>query len=81
RNKMDKDTLGELYLELQELEPYLKYFEFTNIYGGSGFVTVTVSESKHSTDIESYDYDAIYKKIDEINNRIKNIIIRSQLKG
>lgn len=66
---------------MQELEPYLKYFEFTNIYGGSSFVTVTVSESKHSTDIESYDYDAIYKKIDEINNRIKNIIIRSQLKG
>ena len=78
---MDKDTLGELYLELQELEPYLKYFRFTNIYGGSRLINVTVSESKNSTDIESYDYDAIYKKIDEINNRIKNIIIRSQLKG
>lgn len=78
---MDKDTLGELYLELEALKPYLEYFEFTNIYGGSGLATVSVSETKHSTDIESYDYDAIYKKIDEINNRIKNIIIRSQLKG
>jgi hypothetical protein len=78
---MDKDTLGELYLELETLKPYLEYFEFTNIYDGTGLRYVGVSESKHSTDIESYDYDVIYKKIDEINERIKNIIIRSQLKG
>lgn len=66
----DIKTVGPLREYVDELMELFEYFEFDSVYGPNGFNAVVAKESKVGNDIVSYDYDAIYKKIDKV---IENI--------
>lgn len=69
----DIKTVGPLKKHVDELMELFEYFEFDSVYAPSGFNAVVAKESNVDDDIVSYDYDAIYKKIDEVLEKIKGI--------
>ncbi len=69
----DRNTVGQLKKYVAELEDLFEYFSFDKIYCGGKLDTVVARESKVSNDIVIYDYDAIYKKIDDVIDKIERI--------
>lgn len=63
-------TVGLLYSASRELSELLTYFDYS--VGGDSHI---VASEIHRGDFESYDYDAIYKKIYEVVERISSLKI------
>ena len=65
------ETVAKLYDATKELEKLLSYFDYE--YSGEWASGYIEASEKPRGEFDLYDYKAIYKKIDEVLEKIKGI--------